>query len=89
MHFKLVDPWKTFLNNIERQDEFNQFINWLELNQVKNQQQAKAVTDILDELKNDDNVDTSKWKLQTSGWIHKFDKVFSKTKSERMSKRKS
>ena len=57
---ELVDFWEEFLENLDIPDNTNQFIFWLEIDQVKNQQQAKVIADVLNKLDDDDNVNTFK-----------------------------
>ena len=75
-------PWDTSLDDYGEEDEF-QHINWVDLDRPEDRIQVEAVADVLDK-DDDDTVDTSQWKSQVPEWVHKFESVFSKTKSERM-----
>lgn len=75
-------PWKSSLDNFGEEDS-SLHINWVEINSSEERIQAEAVADLL-EKDDDDTVDTSQWKSQVPDWVHKFENVFSKTKSERM-----
>ena len=75
------------LDDIGDEDPDNNILSWADTTDSGNHQQAMVVAAILnnrDQYGNSDCEDTKTQKAHIPEWLHKYENVFSKTKSERM-----
>lgn len=80
--------WVSYLETIGEPDEENPYINWIDTNDPNNNVTLEALSTLFDDKDMEEVEDTKDWKTKVPTWVHEFDRVFSKIKSERMPSRK-
>ncbi|KAJ3577041.1 hypothetical protein NP233_g61 [Leucocoprinus birnbaumii] len=84
------NSWESSLDDLGDEDMDNHYINWVDVNDPHNHQQAMVIASMFDKDIEEmlDDEDTKYWKSHVPEWLHEYGDVFSKTKSERMPIRK-
>ena len=75
------------MDNIGDEDPDNHILSWADTTDPGNYQQAIVIASLLNnqnQYGESDCKDTKAWKAYVPEWLHEYENVFSKTKSERM-----
>lgn len=83
-----LTKWVSYLEMIGEPDEENPYINWIDTNDPNNNVTLEVLSTLFDDKDMEEVEDTKDWKTKVPTWVHEFDRVFSKIKSERMPSRK-